>query len=244
FALGEMRDDQHVGRPWIDVRPVPGALAQGVDGRVLQLLLDEVRVGQAFSAAARGDGQRLAASDQLLPGDLPAARVQLVRGDGGKLRHRLQQPERSAQIQTPAQGDLALTGEADSAVPRADALRPDPGQLRLERCLRSPRAGGIPGPEHDATLLRASVVGYVAPVTAVFEATSVVKRYDGVAALGPLRLEVDAGSTTALIGPSGAGKSTLLRMLNGLIWPDSAQVRFRRRPPPRAGPPAGRRGIA
>jgi len=86
-------------------------------------------------------------------------------------------------------------------------------------------------------------VSYVAPVTAVFEATGVVKRYDGVAALGPLRFEVEAGSTTALIGPSGAGKSTLLRMLNGLVWPDSGEVRFRGRPLPREELPAVRRQI-
>ena len=118
-------------------------------------------------------------------------------------------------------------------MPGPDPFRPDCAQLPLERCLRASRTGGVPGPEHAATLLRASAVSYVAPVTAVFEATGVVKRYDGVAALGPLRFEGEAGSTTALIGPSGAGKSTLLRMLNGLVWPDSGEVRFRGRPLPR-----------
>jgi osmoprotectant transport system ATP-binding protein len=82
------------------------------------------------------------------------------------------------------------------------------------------------------------------PVTTpVFEALGVVRRYDGVAALGPIDLTVDPGSTTALIGPSGAGKSTLLRMLNGLVWPDQGEVRFRGRPLPRDGLPAIRRQI-
>jgi len=67
-------------------------------------------------------------------------------------------------------------------------------------------------------------------VTAVFEAARVVRRYDGTTFLGPVDLEVDGGSTTALIGPSGAGKSTLLKMLNGLVWPDEGEVRFRGRP--------------
>ncbi len=80
-------------------------------------------------------------------------------------------------------------------------------------------------------------------MTAVFEAASVMKRYDGAAALGPIDLTVTAGSTTALIGPSGAGKSTLLRMLNGLVWPDSGQVRFRGRPLPRDELPGIRRQI-
>src|SRR5882762_7426937 len=70
-----------------------------------------------------------------------------------------------------------------------------------------------------------------------------MKRYDGAAALGPIDLTVTAGSTTALIGPSGAGKSTLLRMLNGLVWPDSGQVRFRGRPLPRDELPGIRRQI-
>jgi osmoprotectant transport system ATP-binding protein len=82
------------------------------------------------------------------------------------------------------------------------------------------------------------------PVTTpVFEAVAVVRRYDGVAALGPIDLTVAPGSTTALIGPSGAGKSTLLRMLNGLVWPDQGEVRFRGRPLPRDGLPAIRRQI-
>src|SRR3989442_6419436 len=70
-----------------------------------------------------------------------------------------------------------------------------------------------------------------------------VKRYDGAAALGPIDLTVTAGRPTALIGPSGAGKSTLLRMLNGLVWPDSGQVRFRGRPLPRDELPGIRRQI-
>jgi len=80
-------------------------------------------------------------------------------------------------------------------------------------------------------------------VAAVFEAVRVVRRYDGTMALGPLDFSVAAGSTTALIGPSGAGKSTLLRMLNGIVWPDEGEVRFRGRPLPREGLPEVRRQI-
>lgn len=45
-------------------------------------------------------------------------------------------------------------------------------------------------------------------------------------ALDGVDLHISAGATTALIGPSGAGKSTVLRMLIGLDWPDSGEVRF------------------
>jgi osmoprotectant transport system ATP-binding protein len=65
---------------------------------------------------------------------------------------------------------------------------------------------------------------------ALFEVAGATKRYDGAAALGPITLTIDEGTTTALIGPSGAGKSTLLRMLNGLVPLDAGTVRFRGRP--------------
>ena len=76
-----------------------------------------------------------------------------------------------------------------------------------------------------------------------FETIGAVKRYDDAFALGPLDLSVPSGSTTALIGPSGAGKSTLLRLLNGLVWPDAGEVRFRGRALSRAELPAIRRQI-
>lgn len=40
-------------------------------------------------------------------------------------------------------------------------------------------------------------------------------------------LEIDAGTTTALIGASGAGKSTLLHILGALDRPSSGSVRYR-----------------
>lgn len=60
----------------------------------------------------------------------------------------------------------------------------------------------------------------------MFSLSSVSKRYGSTIALDRLDLEIARGRTTALIGPSGAGKSTVLRMLIGLEWPDSGEVRF------------------
>ncbi len=46
-----------------------------------------------------------------------------------------------------------------------------------------------------------------------------------VTALGPLDLDVAAGSFVAIVGPSGCGKSTLLRTIAGLVQPSAGSVR-------------------
>jgi NitT/TauT family transport system ATP-binding protein len=57
----------------------------------------------------------------------------------------------------------------------------------------------------------------------------VTKVYDsGVAALGPLDLEVRKGEFVSLLGPSGCGKSTALRLIAGLSTPTSGSVRVSR----------------
>jgi NitT/TauT family transport system ATP-binding protein len=54
---------------------------------------------------------------------------------------------------------------------------------------------------------------------------AVTKVYDnGVAALGPLDLDVAKGEFVSLLGPSGCGKSTALRLIAGLSAPSSGIV--------------------
>jgi osmoprotectant transport system ATP-binding protein len=48
---------------------------------------------------------------------------------------------------------------------------------------------------------------------------------DGRALLHDVSLELEAGTTTALLGRSGSGKTTLLRTVNGLVTPTSGEVR-------------------
>lgn len=56
--------------------------------------------------------------------------------------------------------------------------------------------------------------------------SSVVKSFGEVRAVSGLDLAIRKGTTTVLIGPSGCGKSTLLRMMNGLVTPDSGEVKW------------------
>ena len=60
---------------------------------------------------------------------------------------------------------------------------------------------------------------------------AVTKVYDsGVAALGPLDLNVKRGEFVSLLGPSGCGKSTALRLIAGLTTPSSGAVGVVNRP--------------
>ena len=63
------------------------------------------------------------------------------------------------------------------------------------------------------------------PPGRVIQLRDVTKVYDnGVSALGPLDLNVEAGEFISLVGPSGCGKSTLLRMIAGLSAPTQGVV--------------------
>jgi sulfate transport system ATP-binding protein len=58
------------------------------------------------------------------------------------------------------------------------------------------------------------------------EIRNVSKRFGTFQAVDDVSLDVDGGSLTALLGPSGSGKSTLLRIVAGLEWPDTGEIRL------------------
>ena len=62
-----------------------------------------------------------------------------------------------------------------------------------------------------------ATVSYTLPLGADGQAGRVLLR--------DISLELEAGTTTALLGRSGSGKTTLLRMVNGLVTPTSGEVR-------------------
>ncbi|MCZ7559146.1 MAG: ATP-binding cassette domain-containing protein [Burkholderiaceae bacterium] len=60
---------------------------------------------------------------------------------------------------------------------------------------------------------------------AAFSLTGVTHAFGAVRAIDDVTLDFRRGRTTILIGTSGSGKSTALRLLIGLEWPDSGEVR-------------------
>ena len=64
-------------------------------------------------------------------------------------------------------------------------------------------------------------------MTTLARLLQVEKSYaSGVAALGPLDLDIRAGEFLSLVGPSGCGKSTALRVIAGLLQPSAGAVEW------------------
>ena len=63
-------------------------------------------------------------------------------------------------------------------------------------------------------------------MTAAFEVNEVRYAYGDIGALNGVSLEILQGRRVALLGANGSGKSTLLRLLAGLSFPASGNVRF------------------
>lgn len=61
----------------------------------------------------------------------------------------------------------------------------------------------------------------------LFEVDRITYRYQRLDALSDLSLNIPEGTRIALLGANGSGKSTLLRILDGLCFVNSGEVRFR-----------------
>lgn len=67
-------------------------------------------------------------------------------------------------------------------------------------------------------------------MTPAVEFDSVSKAFGARIAVDQLSLSVEAGSLCGFIGPNGSGKTTSLRMMLGILYPDSGDVRVLGRP--------------
>lgn len=59
---------------------------------------------------------------------------------------------------------------------------------------------------------------------AAFEIKNLTKKFNQLAAIDNISLEIDKGEIIGLIGPDGAGKTTFLRLLAGLLKPSSGSI--------------------
>jgi ABC-2 type transport system ATP-binding protein len=64
----------------------------------------------------------------------------------------------------------------------------------------------------------------VSSLTAALRCRGLTKRYDDVAAVAGLDLEVRAGECFGMLGPNGAGKTTTVEIFEGLRMPDAGEV--------------------
>jgi ABC-2 type transport system ATP-binding protein len=64
----------------------------------------------------------------------------------------------------------------------------------------------------------------------VIEATGLTKRYRNTLAVDGLSFAVRPGQVTGFLGPNGSGKSTTMRMIMGLDFPTSGEVRVNGKP--------------
>ena len=81
-------------------------------------------------------------------------------------------------------------------------------------------------------------------MSALLEASAVVKRFGGLTALSDVSLAVNRGEIFGLIGPNGAGKTTFFNVLTGLYVADQGRVVFDGKPLAAAPHQAAAAGIS
>ncbi|GAA2067417.1 ABC transporter ATP-binding protein [Leifsonia soli] len=110
-------------------------------------------------------------------------------------------------------------------------------QLQLGRSAFA-RIQGVAGVLRGTTPQAEAPASLDRPAPCTIELSSVCFEYEkGTPALGPVTLQVEAGTTVALVGPSGAGKSTLGLVLSGIEPPSAGVVRIAGRTADGAGGP-------
>ena len=61
-------------------------------------------------------------------------------------------------------------------------------------------------------------------VTILFK--DVIKKYNSIIANNNLSFSIDKGEIFGLLGPNGSGKTTAIKLLTGLLYPDSGEIKI------------------
>ncbi|MDD4567212.1 MAG: energy-coupling factor transporter ATPase [Methanoculleus chikugoensis] len=112
-------------------------------------------------------------------------------------------------------GDLAAIADRmvvveDGAIARVGS----PAEMMQEPVREHPPAGNVRLPAPAAA----------SPGVPVISVRGLVHRYDGVAAIRGLDLEIASGEIVAVAGDNGSGKTTLVKHFNGLLRPTEGSV--------------------
>ena len=63
-------------------------------------------------------------------------------------------------------------------------------------------------------------------MSAILELNNLKKYYATQKAVDDISFSIEQGSIFGLLGPNGAGKTTLLRMITGIFYPDSGEIKL------------------
>ena len=81
-----------------------------------------------------------------------------------------------------------------------------------------------------AALVGSASIAHYRPMTALFEALHLRKRYGETTVVDDVSFAIAPGECLGVIGPNGAGKTTTIRMCLGLASPDGGEVHFTSKP--------------
>ena len=60
----------------------------------------------------------------------------------------------------------------------------------------------------------------------ILQCRGLTKRYDKLTALDNINLDLPAGHIIGLLGPNGSGKTTFIKLVNGLLSPNSGDIKI------------------